>query len=67
MSYRDRRSTSDSAEDRRLTSKLLNAAIDYSSRKDADEDFADVVARGCVASKRNEYPPKGHGYPRKNR
>ncbi|MEU7164278.1 hypothetical protein AB0A70_06485 [Streptomyces morookaense] len=67
MSSRDRRSTSESAEDRRLTTKLLNAAITYSSREDADADFVDVVARGCVANKRNEYPPKGHGYPRKGR
>ncbi|MFI1967841.1 hypothetical protein BLA24_22475 [Streptomyces cinnamoneus] len=67
MSYRDRRSTSDAAEDQRLTGKLLHDAQTYSYRDDADPEFTSIVMRGCGTSQRGDYPPKGHDYPRRDR
>ncbi|MFJ2636448.1 hypothetical protein ACIO6U_31470 [Streptomyces sp. NPDC087422] len=63
----DRRNTGDMADDRRLTARLLNSAQTYCYTDDADPDFATVVMSGCVTTRPNEYPPKGHSYPRKDR
>ncbi|MFE0190765.1 hypothetical protein [Streptomyces sp. NPDC059008] len=60
---RDRRSNSDSANDRRLTGQLQHSAQSYCYRDDADSDFASVVMNGCVTTSPKEYPPEGHGYP----
>jgi hypothetical protein len=62
---RDRRSHSDAADDSRLTGKLLHSAQTYSYSDDADPEFTSAVMNGCATPKRNEYPPKGHDYPRR--
>ncbi|MEU6174583.1 hypothetical protein ABZ832_22050 [Streptantibioticus parmotrematis] len=67
MANRDRRSTSDAATDRRLTGKLLSDAQAYCHRDDADAEFGTVIMTGCVTTRPSNYPPKGHGYPRKDR
>lgn len=62
---RDRRSTSDTAKDRRLTNDLIFNAMGYlNSDQEPDEEFGRVVLDGCVGGKGSSYPPKGHGYPR---
>ncbi|MCQ4043003.1 hypothetical protein ACFOSC_13800 [Streptantibioticus rubrisoli] len=69
MSNRDRR-TSAAAEDRRRTGTLVMHAMQYLNDPSGKPDgkFADVIITGCTASKGNKnYPPKGHGYPRKDR
>ncbi|MGW9171430.1 hypothetical protein [Streptomyces decoyicus] len=60
---RDRRSNSDSAQDRRLTGRLQNSAQAYCQRDDADADFGSAVLNGCVTTSPKDYPPAGHGYP----
>ncbi|MFE0761107.1 hypothetical protein [Streptomyces smyrnaeus] len=67
MSNRDRRS-SDAREDSRLTGDIINATMGYlNSGNKPDEEFARVVLDGCVSGKGADYPPEGHGYPRKGR